>query len=1626
MPSKLKIQQTNGFTEGLNSDVADELLSNLAYRSALNIHVLATNAGQQGIVTNCLGTTEIAYDLPEGDNVCIASYPDTEKSNFYWINWNSNGFSGIYQYNTLLNAVIPIILNRTDTNGIDIFDFQEKGLVLHIDIVRSPTGDDLFYFAQQDFKAKKFNIQKALDKSTTGYGVVILPEYVNAYKLASIFPPALTYFTDTTRESNFLFTYLLKASVRHLYDDGEKNNWSEFSTVPLPLNEGFGGSTSVSNVNNGLTITVETGSSIVTQIEIAISISGEPFVSIIVLDKSRLGIADNTTYDYLFYNDNSSYSGLDQLNVYRAYSFLPLKPALQAFTKNSMVYGKGLEGFEAIDVDVATSVIYSDLFLPPAEPNELNRPNFLAQLLDYDFTKEGHGRRRNSLNKITIGADVKSGNKFELFGRNGASGNYYFTYTATLADDAVTVAAAIKQLLFATGNVLPDSDELPPTDIWVNEIDGLGNVSFEFIWRGQFNENVTTFEGRVNAVSTSSLKNNGQSVPTHKSGGTVKYGIIYWDEDTRRSNTYTSDSCVVRTDFVTQTDGFQQVVHQISVMNRPPVWAKYWELVRTQDLTYGNDFVQILIQKAIESQSTTTTDYVDLIIGSLYTYQAMYPNTVVTYEFEKNDRVRLMKKENSDTFYTFVETIVIDFKPVGTSEDVLQYAQTGMTSLVTVGGTTSIDNIGRYIVINDVERQIIAVPSGTTYTVDRPYGITETYPSYQIVDKRGILRVRQPIGVTIEDNSLVEVYKPTQNVESAQKNFYLFGQKFAITDWGTDLRAHTGNVQNQDPTEPTIIPAIVNIVKGTTYVRNRQLPTNNQIPGTQVIVDEIEDAGYSDFYVSDLNDNGKIAPEDEGAGQIRFGSRLRFSSNYIEGTRINGLNDFDNGNREDYNDPNGDIMLLKYREGLLYTFKQLRTLYIPILANIIVDEAGQEILGTSDKLLNKAQYFAWEGGIGNMPESYASDQTWQYFLSPNSGTDCRVGGNGILPISEQFFLDTKVKEYINNAVKYSSFVLGGFDRDNSERILAFQAFNIYLYNAGFDTANWELFHADYPEGTEYEITQQPQHGTVTIDSDGNFVYTPDGGSDGGYTGSDYFYYRWRVPAGEWTEPKRSCGSVTSTDIPPSPDIYYNAELTVYVTKDDCGEGYSGSSVPVTVEDMAFSSPFSQEDADQQAADYIVVNGQNIANDEGTCSTNDPTAFSFTDLIDLTPNTLTTSNTLILAGTFDTYRYFLTDVEIQINGGAWTDEDGTINVSDTFRIRRNSAAAYDTTVTGTLVIGTVSDTWSLTTLAGGTPDAAMSTLTPTSAFIAANGVSTQVLTVQAKDADGNNLVTGGATVTITKDSGTGTIGSITDNSDGTYTATVTSAVSAGSGLFSATLNASPVQSGLGSQTVSTITYQAVVSKSISWSNIQDLSPFVAGSFDYYLNGVLQWSQRGNTSGTITVNSGSTVKFIQNGEPVLCRWPTESEEGNSANMSVMNGAAQEYNNTVTTQSAELNVYEFVVLADGSYTVEMSTSSTVSGYSTYIADAESTIGDVQVSLTDTSSGNVELLIQDIPLTSEDYYFNVLTNGATITAEFTNHSGSTINATVTGVDTISITDGNIGSITGIPKGNVEIRITT
>lgn len=196
----------------------------------------------------------------------------------------------------------------------------------------------------------------------------------------------------------------------------------------------------------------------------------------------------------------------------------------------------------------------------------------------------------------------------------------------------------------------------------------------------------------------------------------------------------------------------------------------------------------------------------------------------------------------------------------------------------------------------------------------------------------------------------------------------------------------------------------------------------------------------------------------------------------------------------------------------------------------------------------------------------------------------------------------------------------------------------------------------------------------------------------------------------------------------------------------------------------------------------------------------------------------------------------------------------------------NGSSYTYTATATNAAGTsVVSSQSAAVIPAGPVNATASTLTPPSTTIAADGLATQVLTVQAKDAAGISRSTGGDTVTITKSSGSGTVGTVTDNNNGTYTATVTAPAAAGTGAFVATLNGSPVKSGGASQTVSTVTYSASAVATLSSLTLSSgaISPaFVASTLAYSAAAALNPSPVTVTPtvsdvlSTVTVN-GSTV-------------------------------------------------------------------------------------------------------------------------------------------------------------------------
>ncbi|MBI5584163.1 MAG: LamG domain-containing protein, partial [Deltaproteobacteria bacterium] len=100
--------------------------------------------------------------------------------------------------------------------------------------------------------------------------------------------------------------------------------------------------------------------------------------------------------------------------------------------------------------------------------------------------------------------------------------------------------------------------------------------------------------------------------------------------------------------------------------------------------------------------------------------------------------------------------------------------------------------------------------------------------------------------------------------------------------------------------------------------------------------------------------------------------------------------------------------------------------------------------------------------------------------------------------------------------------------------------------------------------------------------------------------------------------------------------------------------------------------------------------------DGKCLDLAPDAFAFTDVTGAALSTPFTSNVITVAGLGAHAPISITGGQYSINGGAPTGAMGTVANGNTVTVQQTSAATFSTTTNVLLTIGTVSDTFSVTT------------------------------------------------------------------------------------------------------------------------------------------------------------------------------------------------------------------------------------------------------------------------------------------------------------------------------------------
>lgn len=811
----------NPFNGKLNLDVADYRISNGDYIDALNITKDAQGRGQDKVVSNIVGNTLIPFTLPSGENKIIGFFPDKIRNRAYYFLWNSNGYNTILYYDLSNDTITKVLESKTDSDGIDILNFNPSYKVLSVNIIYRDDEGDLLFFNDGNEPPKVINV-------SDDYGTNWKYDYLLVIKAPPIMPPKAVYENDDSVTINNLRNTLFQFSYRFVYDNNEKSVWSSKSIVPLPQQPTsyLTDDTDITN-NSRIALFFSTGDVNVKEIELCYRETKNGNTSDWFLigrfNKAELNISNNIIYNYNFYNDNV-YSQIDVIQTSQLQDYVPQTAnAGELANGNVLLYAGITEGYDKTNMNLTASsqrVIDQYYF-------DKCGLLFFASCMGVDSGIDGtilkiyvSGTGTNTNNIVSQLNNAASIYVVNVYNNSGVNiGCSYTNNSNTISVNSLL--SSISSALIANGYG------------WT-QVSLVGNVltmsnssTFKLLSSG------TKIVFTANDVQNTTFANSWQC--------SYQYAIQYFDAQGRTIGAQTSIGASFETG---DNNGYRYPQTTLYIKNRPPLEADYYQVLRSNNISYNkilywvsssaystsylsNPFQNISTTTTTSAPGTTTTTtlsyqlyaYIDVSNIEQYNKQISSTSSVVSYSFTPGDRIRFFSRIASD------------------------------------GSRVSLPNYDYEIL--GVE-YIIQQPSKLIYRTTYPnWG--ELIDQISVPDKEGVfIKIKYPYN-DINDNFKfngnedffhyeILLYNLRENATLNQREFFEFGKCFGIGNKGTNLAYHIGLEQTQSSINPIGQPAIVSATNGDLFYRKRTLPTSDKysfVSGGQVS----GDANYTNIII---------------------------------------------------------------------------------------------------------------------------------------------------------------------------------------------------------------------------------------------------------------------------------------------------------------------------------------------------------------------------------------------------------------------------------------------------------------------------------------------------------------------------------------------------------------------------------------------------------------------------------------------------------------------------------------------------------------------------------------------------------------------------------------------------------
>lgn len=983
------------FNGRLNSDINERLFATEKffgdYIDAYNVLVFSAIDSGIGLVKGFKGTTEISYNYgySSSSRKVIGREVDLQNKMVYFIIAHAstpNANDGIYRLNVLTKEVELVIkgaflkLNNTmRITGIDIVDGK---YLLYTDGVNTP---------------RNIEIARAIA------GELNTEMQISAIKIPPSNPPKnLKLSTDATYLDNNIRGNYFQFKYRYVYKDNTKSVFSPISKISkigslfMPEVE----QDAYWNKNNQIEFTYEVDNADIKAVEIAVR-SGNTGDFGLIDTIENFTVGENS---YIFKNNNILLP-IDVRESNLMYDRIPLKALAQKVVNGSnVVYGGVTEGRDLPDVNITAdyffeSIVTDDLtsavnWSGYASFNSVGSITVPAEGITITFN-DGSG-----VYTSTIPAGSYTQAQVTDYLSADLIANYTNIKTYKLSNVLYVLSRGNNTITASSSNALITSNVVSGENIGVEisynglyYLDTLPALTYipVYITKSairnffyyespsemtlqtflqnlcdEINSNVITVIAFPSLTDPSKIKI--YSIPTEpisvisraetttnplaqnirfvyqnglKAGDAYTYGVAYADEDMRISEVISSEDCKIDIPF--NADMLFLPKAKITISSRPPVWAKKWFLYRTKRRKYGY-FLQFGI-----STIGANGDVIELNFSNATSNMPFYNNSQgakLSYSFAEGDRLKFVKYKNGSLFPTNEDLPILGVREDGALK--------------------------------------IPVPKNITLNFDQLAGcIVEVYRpnTYEIVPLESQLFYEIGLSGTVENFGLSNRYHGgyTKDINSKQ-----------VTPQSSDLS-----------TSLTLIPSDGDVW----YKTSRLIDFTKDGSGTPISwetggVTSLCSDYQSDRYPISSTNIGRANAYDRDAKQVFRKATMYFSESYFVESSVNNINRIYETSFKDYDQTYGAIKLLHLDGFLLYNFQENRVGAIPVNKQMVFNQDGSSSLILSSELLNQCKYFDYIGGINDNPESFCYNQFNKYFVDIINNAVCKIGGNGIIRISD--------------------------------------------------------------------------------------------------------------------------------------------------------------------------------------------------------------------------------------------------------------------------------------------------------------------------------------------------------------------------------------------------------------------------------------------------------------------------------------------------------------------------------------------------------------------------------------------------------------------------------------------------